>query len=331
MKKIITISFVLFCCVMLIFTGCSANKEEALTTVKVSEVAHSVFYAPQYAAITQGFFEEEGLKIDLTCGNGADKVVAAVLSGDVDIGFCGPEATIYTYLQGEKDYVVNFSQLTKRDGSFLVGRQKDENFTVDKLKSSTIIGGRKGGVPEMTLEYILKKNGINPETDVTVDTSVQFAAMSGAFIGGSGDYVSLFEPNALALEKAGQGYVVMSLGTEGGEVTYTVYNARKSYIEENPEIIQSYTNAINKGLAWVKENSSEDIAKAISEFFPDMEIEDLTVIVDRYKTQDSWNDTSLVSEQGFERLQDIMALAGQLTKRVDYNVLVDTTFAENAK
>lgn len=325
MKRLFIVSLAIMMCFCLTFTGCSENE---LTKVKVNEVAHSVFYAPQYAAISLGYFEEEGLEIDLTCGNGADKVLSAVLSGDADIGFCGPEATIYVYQAGEEDYPVSFAQLTKRDGSFLIGRQKNDDFKVSDLKGSYILGGRKGGVPEMTLEYILKMNGLTPGKDVTVDTSVQFAAMSGAFIGGKGDYVSLFEPNGLNLEKEGEGYVVMSLGKESGEVTYTLYNAKKSYIEENPEIIKGFTNAIAKGLKWVNSATNEEIADAIKDFFPDMKTDDLVEIVKRYKDQDSWNQTPLVSQEGFERLQDIMILAGELEERVDYNALIDTSFTK---
>lgn len=307
--------------------GCQSDE---LTLVKVNEVAHTIFYAPQYAAISQGFFEEEGLKIDLVCGQGADKVTTAVLSGDADIGFCGPEATIYVYNEGKDDYVISFAQLTKRDGSFLLGREKDPDFTFDKVRDKTIIGGRKGGMPEMTLEWVLKDNGIMPGEDVEIDTSIQFAAMSGAFIGGTGDYVTLFEPTALALEKEGQGYVVASIGVESGELPYTCYNAKKSFIEENPEIIQKFTNALYKGMLWVEEKSPEEIAEAIAGFFPDTSIEDLTAVVKRYKDQDTWKKTPVLSKEAFEHLQDIIQEAGVLEQRAPYEQLVTTEFAEKA-
>ena len=202
------------------------NEKSTLKKVKVAEVTHSIFYTPQYVAHALGYFENEGLDVEIILTAGADKVTAAVLSGDVQIGFCGSEATIYVYNQGEKDYLVNFAGLTKKDGSFIVSRKKIDNFNIQMLKNSYIIGGRKGGMPEMTLEYILKKHNINPKKDLTIDTSIAFSAMSGAFIGGTGDFVTLFEPNALSLEKNNFGYVVASLGELGGEVPYTVYNAK---------------------------------------------------------------------------------------------------------
>ncbi len=317
-------------CLLIPFVGTGCQQSEDLTVVKLNEVTHSIFYAPQYAAISQGFFEEEGLKIDLITGEGADKVATAVLSGDVDIGFCGPEATIYVYNEGKEDYVISFAQLTKRDGSFLLGREPDLNFTFDKVKGKYIIGGRKGGMPEMTLEWVLRQNGIEPGEDVFIDTSIQFAAMSGAFIGGTGDYVSLFEPVALALEKEGYGYVVASIGVESGELPYTCYNAKKSFIENNPEIIQKFTNALYKGQIWVDENSSEEIAGSIIEFFPDTSMEDLTAVVERYKTQDTWSKNPILSKEAFEHLQDIIEEAGVLDKRAPYEKLVTTEFAENA-
>lgn len=310
----------------LLGTGCQT---EDLTVVKLNEVAHTIFYAPQYAAISQGFFEEEGLKIDLVCGQGADKVTTAVLSGDADIGFCGPEGTIYVYNEGKEDYVVSFAQLTKRDGSFLLAREENPDFTFDEVIGKDIIGGRKGGMPEMTLEWVLKDNGIMPGEDVFVDTSIQFAAMSGAFIGGTGDYVTLFEPTALALEKEGLGYVVASIGVESGELPYTCYNAKKSFIESNPDIIQKFTNAIYKGQLWVEESSSEEIAAAIIEFFPDTSMEDLTAVVERYKSQDTWKKDPVLSKEAFEHLQDIIQEAGVLEKRAPYDELVTTEFAEN--
>lgn len=304
------------------------NKEETnLKKVRVAEVTHSVFYAPQYAAHALGYFEEEGLDVEIILTSGADKVTSAVLSGDVEIGFCGSEATIYIYNQGEENYLVNFAGLTKRDGSFIVSRKKIENFNINDLKNSYIIGGRKGGMPEMTLEWILKENGINPKTDVTIDTSIAFAGMSGAFIGGIGDYVTLFEPNALSLEKNGFGYVVASLGELGGEVPYTVYNAKKSYIENNPKVIEGFTRAIQKGIDYVKNTNSEEIAKTILNYFPDVSLQDLTTIVERYKSIDSWYDNVLITEESFNHVQEIVEAAGELTKKAPYKELVNTEFA----
>ena len=296
--------------------------DNGLTKVKVAEVAHTIFYAPAYAAISKGYFEEEGIEIDLTLASGADNVTAAVLSGDVDIGFCGSEATIYVYNSGEKDYLINFARLTKRDGSFLVSREPYDDFTLEDLKGKTVIGGRKGGMPEMTFEWGLRENGINPKEDLTIDTSVDFAAMEGAFIGGDADFVTLFEPNATSVEKQGLGYVVGYVGQWGGEVPYTSYNARKSFIDENPELIEGFKNAINKGLEYVKNTDSEIVAKDIYEFFPELSLNDLTVIIERYKTNDAWADSTEITEDDFEHLQEIMESSGELDKRAPYDKLV---------
>ncbi|MPW24685.1 ABC transporter substrate-binding protein [Alkalibaculum sp. M08DMB] len=329
MKKFSILIFILLIVSIVLFGFIGCEKED-VTVVKLNEVTHSVFYAPQYAAISQGFFSDEGLKIEITNGQGADKVLTAVISGDSDIGFCGPEASVYVYNQGKEDYAISFAQLTKRDGSFILGRDPDPDFTFDKLIDKDVIGGRKGGMPMMNLQWVLKQNGIDPDQDVNIDSSIQFAAMAGAFKGGTGDYVSLFEPTALALEKEGAGYVVASLGVESGEVPYTCYNATKSYIEENPDIIQKFTNAIYRGQLWVKENSPEEIAQAIVEFFPDTDIDDLTAVVKRYKDQDSWNTTPMLTQDSFEHMQNIMESAGELNKRAPFDDLVNTKFAETA-
>lgn len=327
MKKII----ILVCfCIVLIFALIFAinakkkeNKQESgLTEVKVAEVAHTIFYAPAYVAISKGYFEEENIKIDLTLASGADKVTAAVLSGDVDIGFCGSEATIYVYNSGEKDYLVNFARLTKRDGSFLVSRKKYDNFTLEDLKCKTVIGGRKGGMPEMTFEWALKENGIDPEKDLTIDTSVAFAAMEGAFIGGDADFVTLFEPNASSVEKQGLGYVVGYVGNWGGEVPYTAYNAKKSFIKENPEIIKGFTKAIDKGLKYVKNTDSNIIAKDIQEFFPELSLDDLTLIIERYKTNDAWPDSTDITKEEFDHIQEIMISSNELDKKAPYDKLI---------
>lgn len=306
------------------------NKKEKnkLQKVKVAEVAHSIFYVPQYVAHSLGYFEEEGLDVDLILTSGADKVTAAVLSGDVQIGFCGSEATIYVYNQGEKDYLITFAGLTKRDGSFLVSRKKIDNFTVNDLKGSYIIGGREGGMPEMTLEWALTQNGIDVKKDVEIDTSIAFAAMGGAFIGGTGDFVSLFEPNAIQIEKQGLGYTVASIGELGGVVPYTAYNAKKSYIEKNPEIIEGFTKAIQKGLDYVYSHSDEEIAKVILNYFPDISLNDLTNIVGRYRKIDSWYDTTYISEKDFNHIQEIMENAGKLDKRAPYDKLVTNKYAK---
>lgn len=305
--------------------------DNKLKKVKVAEVTHSIFYAPQYVAHALGYFEEEGLDVEIILAAGADKVTAAVLSGDVEIGFCGSEATIYVYNNGEKDYLVTFAGLTKRDGSFIVSREKYDNFTLNNLKGKTIIGGRIGGMPEMTLEWTLKEAGLDVKSDLTIDTSIAFASMSGAFIGGTGDFVSLFEPNALQIEKQGYGYVVASLGELGGVVPYTAYNARKSYIEQNPDVIKSFTKAIQKGLDYVHSHSSSEIADVIIKYFPDTSRTDLEKIVERYKNIDSWFDTTYITEDNFNHIQEIAKSAGQLDKFAPFDKLVNNNYAKKDK
>lgn len=324
------ISFILILVLILSLglTGC--KKEAELKNIRLVEVTHSLFYTPQYVAITQGFFEEEGLKIELINGKGADKVMAALLSNEAEIGFMGPEASVYVYNQGRDDYVINFAQLTQRDGSFLVGREKDDNFTFDKLKGKTVIGGRKGGMPEMTLEYVIKSHGLELDKDVEIRTDIQFDVMAGAFVGGEGDYVTLFEPVAATLEKEGRGYVVASIGKEGGYIPYTCYSATKEYIEKNPEIIQKFTNALYKGMVWVQEHSSEEIANAVMPQFPDTDKEILKTLIERYRDQDSWKPDLIITEDGLNHMMDIMELAGELDKRADYNKIVTTEFAKKA-
>ena len=297
------------------------KNNDNLKKIKVAEVAHSVFYTPQYVAHALGYFKDEGLDVEIILTAGADAVAASVLSGDVNIGFCGSEATIYIYNNGEKDYLVNFAGLTKKDGSFIVSRKKIDNFKLTDLKGKYIIGGRKAGMPEMTLEWILKENGINLK-DVTIDTSIAFPAMSGSFIGGTGDFVSLFEPNALKIEEQGYGYVVASLGELGGEVPYTVYNARKSYIENNMDVITSFSNAIQKSLDFTHSHSAEEIAKIILDYFPDTSLDDLTKLVDRYKKIDSWYKTTHIDENSYNHVLEIIDAAGELKGIAPYDKLI---------
>ncbi len=322
MKKII-IKIVFILLIFLIASFAMFNKKETtLKKVKVAEVAHSIFYAPQYVALHNGYFKDYGIDAEIILTPGADKVIAAVLSGDVDIGFSGSEATIYVYNQGEKDYLKTFAQLTQKDGSFIVSRKKIDNWSLKDLKDKYIIGGRIGGMPEMTLEYILTKNGIDPKKDVTIDTSIAFASMQGAFIGGTGDYVSLFEPNATNVEKQGLGYIVASLGELGGVIPYTSYSARNSYIENNKDIITNWNKAIQKGLDYVHEHDAKDIANIIIKEFPDTDINDLITVINRYKENDTWPKTTTFTEESFNHMQDIMENAKQLDKRVSYNDLI---------
>ena len=313
----------------LTMTFSTPKEDDNLTTINLAEVSHTIFYAPQYAAIQNGYFEEEGMEINLILTPGADKVAAALLSKDADIGLSGSEATIYVYNGGEQDYLKTFAQLTQKDGSFLVSRTPIENFTLEDLKGKTIIGGRIGGMPEMTLEWTLTEAGIDPKNDLTIDTSIEFAAMSGAFIGGTGDFVSLFEPNALQLEKQGYGYVVASLGELGGVVPYTSYNTKKSYLEENPEIIEGFTKAIQKGLDYVHSHTASEIADVILDYFPDTSRDDLETIIQRYKDIDSWFTTTYITEENFNHIQEIAENAGQLDTRAPYDKLVDNTYSKN--
>lgn len=330
LKKIIfsVVAFILIIVIVVLSILNTQKKTSDLTKVKVAEVTHSMFYAPQYLAHKLGYFEEEGLDVEIITVPGADKVTAAVLSGDVQIGFCGSESTIYVYNQGEKDYLVNFAALTKRDGSFIVSREKIEDFTLEDLKGKHVVAGRQGGMPVMMFEWALTQAGIDPKEDVNVDTSIEFASMSGAFIGGTGDFVNLFEPNALQLEQEGYGYVVASLGELGGVVPYTAYHAKKSYIEENEEVIQGFSNAINKALKYTREHTPEEIAKDLVDYFPDTSLDDITTIVKRYKDNDSWFDTTEIKEEDFNHIQEVMENSEALEKRAPYDKLADTRFVK---
>ena len=301
------------------------NKETKQTHIKVGEVTHSVFYAPQYVADALGYFKDEGLDVDIILTSGADKVTTSVLSGDVQIGFCGSEATMYLYNQGEKDYLVNFAGLTKKDGSFIVSSKKIKNFSVKDLSGKKILGGREGGMPAMTLEYALKQNGV---TDADIDTSVDFSSMSGAFIGGNGDFVTLFEPTASEIQKEGYGYIVASVGKLGGNVPYTAYNAKKSYIKNNPTVIKGFTTAIQKGLDYVHSHSAKEIASVISKHFPDNSITELTDIVQKYIDIDAWYKTTYIEKKDFEHIMDIVSSAGKLEKKVPYKKLVNNTYSD---
>ncbi len=330
LKKIIfsVVAFIFIIVIVVLSILNTQKKTSDLTKVKVAEVTHSMFYAPQYLAHKLGYFEEEGLDVEIITVPGADKVTAAVLSGDVQIGFCGSESTIYVYNQGEKDYLVNFAALTKRDGSFIVSREKIEDFTLEDLKGKHVVAGRQGGMPVMMFEWALTQAGIDPKEDVNVDTSIEFASMSGAFIGGTGDFVNLFEPNALQLEQEGYGYVVASLGELGGVVPYTAYHAKKSYIEENEEVIQGFSNAINKALKYTREHTPEEIAKDLVDYFPDTSLDDITTIVKRYKDNDSWFETTEINEEDFNHIQEVMENSEALEKRAPYDKLVDTRFVK---
>ena len=290
------------------FTACQPKTAGAgLTKVTLNEVARSIFYAPQYAAIELGYFKDEGIDLTLVNGAGADKVMTALVSGDADIGFMGSEASIYTYAGGSEDYAVNFAQLTQRAGNFLVARQPDDHFTWDKLKGTKVLGGRAGGMPQMVFEYILKKNGIDPKLDLTIDQSINFGLTAAAFTSSDSD------------------------GTDSGYVPYTAYSARQSYLKAHPEVIQKFTNAIQKGLEYVNSHSAEEIAKVIQPQFKETPLENITAIVERYKSQDTWKEDTIFESESFELLQNILEEAGELPKRVPYEDLVTTEFSKKAK
>lgn len=333
-KIIISIIIVLLIIILAIGIAIFKNKEnnnqEKLQTIKVNEVTRSVFYAPQYVAINKGFFQEQGIEIELTTGQGADAVMTSVLANQCEIGFAGPEASIYVYNEGKEDYCQVFAQMTKKDGSFLISREKTDNFSWQDLKGKTVIPGRKGGVPYMTLEYVLKKNGINPQTDLILDDSIKFDLMAGAFASGNAEYVTLFEPTASLTQNGGKGYIVASVGEEAGEIPYTAYFAKKSYIENNENIIQGFTNAIYKGEQWVKEHSSKEIAELIQSFFPDTDVELLASVIQNYKDIDAWNDTPILKEESFNRLQEVMTMAGELKETAPYEKIVNNKYAQEA-
>ena len=299
------------------FTGEKSN----LTKIKVAEVTHSVFYAPWYVAIENGYFEDEGLEIDLILTPGADNVAAAVLSNDVQIGFAGPESTVYVYVKGEKNYLQTFAGLTKRDGQLILSREKIENFTLESMIGKEVLVGRIGGMPFLNYENGLLNEGIDKST-VNMNTSVDFADLSSAFISGTGDFVNLFEPNATKLEQEGFGYVVAAVGTYSGEVPYTAYFARKSYINENDEIINKFRKALNRGIDFVHNEDEEKIAKAILNQFPSNSLNEITIMLRRYKSIDSWYKSTTINEESFDNLQTIMINANNITKKVPFNDLV---------
>lgn len=329
-KKSFLLSFLILL-TLFSLVGCKKHSSgEALSKVTLNEVAHSIFYAPQYVAIQEGYFAEEGIDLNLVTGFGADKTMTAVLSGEADIGFMGAEATIYAYAEGAKDSVVNFAQLTQRAGNFLVAREEDPDFSWQDLKGKKVLGGRKGGMPEMVFEYILKKNKLDPKADLSIDQSIDFGSTAAAFSGGQGDYTVEFEPSATALEQEGNGYVVASLGVDSGYVPYTAYCAKSSYLKESPQIIQGFTNALQKGMDYVHAHTPAEIAQVIKPQFDDTDMETLTAIVKRYQEQDTWKDSLIFEKDSFLLLSDILESAGELSEKVPYEQLVTTDFAKKA-
>jgi NitT/TauT family transport system substrate-binding protein len=310
-------------------SGCAQKSGDSLKEITLSEVAHSIFYAPQYAAIELNYFEEEGIKLNLVTSFGADNVMTCLLSGDADIGFMGSESSIYVYAQQADDYVVNFAQLTQRAGNFLVSRTAISDFTWEDVRGKSILGGRAGGMPEMLLEYILQKNNITKD-DVDIIQNVDFGSTAAAFTSDIADFTVEFEPSATLLEQQNAGFVVASLGVDSGYVPYTAYSAKKSFIEKNSDYIQSFTNAIQKGLDYVNTHTSAEIAAVIAPQFPESDIDTITTIIERYKAQDTWKNDTYFSEESFNLLTDILKNAGELDSDVPYDALVTTTYSEKA-
>ncbi len=328
MKKKICFAMVGVLCLS-VGVGCVSQPEEtSLTPVRLNEVVHSVFYAPQYAALELGFFEEEGLNVTLTVGNGADKSMTALLSDSADIALLGIEAGLYVKNEGKEDYPKVFAQLTQRAGNFLVSRENEPDFEWADLQGKSVIGGRLGGMPELVLEYVLQENGLTIGEDVEVVNNIDFNSTAGAFIGNVGDYTVEFEPTATTLEENGTGYIVASLGEASGYLPYTVYMAQDKFMTENPETIEAFTRAIYRGQQWVEEHTSAEIAEVVLPHFPDSDQETLTTIIERYKAQDTWKTTPSVDESGFTLIQDIMENGGELDTRVAYEDLVCTDFAD---
>mgnify|MGYP003397483873 CR=1 FL=1 len=307
--------------------GCAAAPQQE---VRVCEVTHSIFYAPQYVALAKGYFADEGLAVTLSNGGGADKVMSAVLSGNIDIGFAGPEASVYVYNEGKEDYTEVFAQLTQCDGSFLVSRTPQPNFKWSDLKDAHILPGRKGGVPYMAFAYALRKNGLDPDKDLLLDNSIQFDMMTGAFLGGTGDYVTLFEPTASSVVAEGKGHIVASVGEEAGKMPYTAYFAKKSYLAKNKATVQKFTNAVYKGQVFVKEHSAAEIADVIKSYFDGADVALLTSAIERYKSIGAYADTPVLTKESFDLLQTVISEAGELKNPAPYEKIVNNTFAEKA-
>lgn len=329
MKQVKFITGLMAFGVVSLFAGCG-EKENEMTKVTLNEVAHSIFYAPQYVALENGYFTQEGIDLDLVTGYGADKTMAAVISGEAQIGFMGAEASVYAYLEGTNDPVINFAQGTQRAGNFLVAREEMADFQWSDLKGKEVLGGRKGGMPEMVFEYILKENGLDPAKDLSIDQSIDFGSTAAAFSGGKGEFTVEFEPAATTLEKNGDGFVVASLGVDSGYVPYTSYSAKTSYVEKHPEIIQAFTDGLQKGVDYVNSHTAEEIAKVIQPQFKENDLDTITRIVERYQSQDTWKENLVFEKESFELLQDILESAGELEKRADYEKLVTTIYAKEA-
>ncbi|WP_429841095.1 ABC transporter substrate-binding protein [Brevibacillus sp. FIR094] len=327
MKRFLALGLATFLVMTAVLTGCSSTPEK----IRIGEVTRSLFYAPQYVALEKGFFKEEGLEVELSTIPGGDKVMAALLSGGIEVALVGSETSIYVSQQGAADPVVNFAQLTQTDGTFLVSRNKMDDFTFDKLKGSVFLGQRKGGMPQMVGEYVLKKHNINPQGDLELIQNIEFKNIASSFASGTGAYVQLFEPEASRFEQEGIGHVVASFGKESGTVPYTAFMTKQSYIDSNAAAIQKFTNAVYKGQQWVASHSAKETADVISKYFEQIDPKILEIAVQRYLAQGSYATDPILDEKEWNQLQDIMDSAGELKQRADYTKLVNTTFATQSK
>lgn len=321
------ISFSLIISLAVFIAACSSSEAKI---VRVAEVTRSIFYAPLYVAIEKGFFEDEGLDIELTTTWGGDKTMTTLLADGANVALVGSETSIYVHAQGSTDSVINFAQLTQTDGTFLVARENITNFSWDMVKGSEFLGQRKGGMPQMVGEYVLKQHNIDPFADLNLIQNVDFANIPNAFLGGTGDFVQLFEPQASIFEKEGKGYIVASFGTESGKVPYTTFMSKSSYIDKESDTVQKFTNAIQKAQTWVQNNNADDIAKLILPYFEDTDVELIEMVVDRYKGQDSYATDTILDEDEWNNLKAIMNEAGELPSDVEHATLVNTDFAQKA-
>lgn len=312
-----------------LLSACSKS-EKGSTVVRIGEVTRSLFYAPQYVAIEKGFFNDEGIKIELTTTPGGDKTMTSLLSNVIDVALVGSETSIYVTQQGTDDPIINFAQLTQTDGTFLVARTKDDNFDWNSLRDSIFLGQRKGGMPQMAGEFTLKKHDINPQSDLELIQNVDFANIAPAFSSGTGEYVQLFEPTASIFEKEGIGYVVASFGVESGHLPYTVFMTKQSYIDKHKNVVQSFTDAVYKAQLWVNEHSAEEIADVVASYFENVDRDIMVSSIARYKEQGSYATDPIVDEQEWNNLLDVMTSAGELTARTEHSQIVNTTFAEKA-
>ncbi len=331
MKRVVALILcaVMASAVMCFFPAC-AKKDTGLKKIVLNEVTRSVFYAPLYAAVSRGFFEEESLELEIVTGGGSDASMTALLAGEADFALMGPETGVYVVNEGKTEHPVIIGQLTKRDGSFLLGREKAEPFSWEQLRGKSVIGGRVGGMPYMTLMWVLNKNGLTPGEDVEVISNIQFNLMGGAFQSGTGDYVTLFEPTATAFQDNGSGYIVANIGLESGEVPYTAFMTSPKTVKDDPELVLSFVRAIVKAQKWVWSASDNDVAKAMQPFFPDTDIPTLETVARSYRETDSWMKTPVMTEDAFHRLLEIIDFNGQLKAPVEFKELVDNSFAEKA-